>query len=102
MICTPTVKIRMKRKSELLKKSAKTLNSIRNHVKLSEGTMSEDLAAVDLVEDLHEDERIENHRVVEAILKSPKLIWSSELRSEYPGTAEEQDAEDKDLEKGLP
>ena len=86
----------------MLKKSANTLNSIRKHVKLSEGTMSEDLAAVDLIEDLHEDEGIEDHCVVEAILKSPKLVWSSELRSEYPGTAKEQDAEDKDLEKGLP
>jgi hypothetical protein len=60
-----------------------------------------DLPTVDLVEHLHEDERVEDEGIVEASLRGPKLIGPSELNVEDPTAPEKEDREDNDLEEAL-
>ena len=60
-----------------------------------------DLPTVDLVEHLHEYERIEDEGIVETSLRRPKLIGPSELNVEDPTAPEKEDREDYDLEEAL-
>ena len=60
-----------------------------------------DLPTVDLVENLHEYERVEDEGIVEACLRGPKLIRPSELNVEDPTAPEKKDREDYNLEETL-
>lgn len=60
-----------------------------------------DLPAVDLVEQLHEDECVEDKGIVEASLWGPKFIGPSEFYVKDPTAPEKKDREDNDLEEAL-
>jgi hypothetical protein len=61
-----------------------------------------DLAAVDLIKDLHEDERVEDHRIVKPVVCCPGLIRPPELDPKEPTTTEQKYREHDHLECALP
>ena len=61
-----------------------------------------DLSAVNLVEDLHEDECIKNHCIVKAVVNCPQFIGASELNSEDKTPSEKKHRQNYYLEETLP
>ena len=76
----------MKMNIELLKKFAKTLNSIFYLIKYKL-TMFSNFSAIDFVEDLHEYKSIEDKSVMETFIWSPKFIWSAKFDTKEIGAS---------------